>query len=47
MMQGLKNGNITYRYLLVEQLKIIWKNEAYVFNNTIAFIAGIDLSGKW
>jgi hypothetical protein len=47
MMQGLKNGNTTYRYLLVEQLKIIWKNEAYVFNNTIAFIAGIDLSGKW
>jgi hypothetical protein len=46
MMQEHKNGNITYCYLPVEQLQITLKNEAYLYNNTIAFIAGIDLSGN-
>ncbi|KAM3369584.1 hypothetical protein ACQJBY_017467 [Aegilops geniculata] len=46
MIQEQKNGNSTYCYLPAEQLRIVLKNEGYLYNFTISFIVGMDLSSN-
>jgi hypothetical protein len=47
MMQEQKNGNSTYSYQAREQLHIVLKNEGYLYNYTISFIVGMDLSSNF